>query len=546
MPPLICPDCGKIFSDSLAACPGCCCAAVTASPAKKARAPGVRFADRYELCALLADGPGGEIWKARDGAQPEDSPDAFVALRFLPPRITAAPRELSRLHRAFHKARRLSHPSIAQVYDFARGDEAEAIVSELVEGENLADYRRRNAENEPFPYDEACRVCFQAAEALDYAHGQSVYHQDIRPQNIVITPEGDVKLLYFGIAAEIRGPVPGMDGREAALARPYAAPEQWDGKPHRYESDQYSLAVVFYELIAGTRPFDNPDLAILRKMVAEDDPPMPAALPHEAVPAMRRALSKKPGKRFPGCEEMVEALAGPDIAEVDVEELEREVPLVVWDWLADYSLGLDMADAQGNTLMHYAARDGRLDVAKWLAGEGLPSDSASTEGYKPIHEAAANNHLEVLRWLEENGSGLDDVTEYGETPLELAANNNAVDVVGYLLDKGVDVAARNRDSGVQAIHAAALGGAVDALQLLFDRGAEVNAVSGGGLTPLDFASVVGPGSGRDCRAAEAWLREHGGGSGVSGDTKVFVNPNRQPEAKEDIAKGKSWWRRLFR
>jgi hypothetical protein len=149
------------------------------------------------------------------------------------------------------------------------------------------------------------------AEALDYAHRQKVIHRDIKPANIMVSGEADdVQLVDFGLAAAIRTSMSTVSGQrmETSGTRPYMAPEQWRGEEQDARTDQYALAVVAYELLAGRLLFESTDFGVLR-MCALNDPPSPVEDQPESVNrALMTGLAKRREERFGSCGELIDAI----------------------------------------------------------------------------------------------------------------------------------------------------------------------------------------------------------------------------------------------
>ena len=152
----------------------------------------------------------------------------------------------------------------------------------------------------------------QVAEALDYAHRRKIIHRDVKPANVMVAPDGTVKVLDFGLAAQIQTSLSRVSQVKYGTSGtgPYMAPEQWRGQYQDGASDQYALAVLAYELLAGRLPFENQDPLVLKHAVQEDPPPRIEALGDPAGSVLARGLAKERAARYGSCGEFVEALAG--------------------------------------------------------------------------------------------------------------------------------------------------------------------------------------------------------------------------------------------
>ena len=271
--------------------------------------------ERYRLDELIGRGGMASVWRATDTVLGRE-----VAVKRLHPGLLADEEHAERFRREALLVARLSHPNLVHLLD--RGEDAQGpyLVMELVEGENLKTLVRREGALAPA---EAARICAQVGRALAYAQSQGVVHRDIKAQNVLLTPDGAVKLADFGIARSIES-----DG-QASLTRTdmlvgsadYLSPEQADGRPVDARTDVYSLGIVLYECLTGALPFRGDGfVAVAMKHCAAPLPDPRAANP--AVPdwlaaCTVRAAAKAPADRYPDAARMVAALeAGPDGATV--------------------------------------------------------------------------------------------------------------------------------------------------------------------------------------------------------------------------------------
>jgi len=241
-----------------------------------------------------------------------------VALKTIHLYAIADPRERQemqdRLQREAQSAGRLSHPNIVTIYqigyaELQPGQTSAFLAMEFVPGANLAalmDTLRAG------PPQQIISVLRQAAAALDYAHSRGVIHRDIKPANLLLTPEGAVKIADFGVAKILTQTVT-MTG--TVLGSPaYMSPEQIKAEPIDGRTDQYSLAVVAYELFTGKKPFEAETLSSLVFKIAQQPPPpldnVPPHLASRIGPVLLRALAKDPASRYRTCAEFVDALEG--------------------------------------------------------------------------------------------------------------------------------------------------------------------------------------------------------------------------------------------
>ena len=213
------------------------------------------------------------------------------------------------MFREAQSAGKLSHPNIVTVYDVDEDGDTAYIAMELVEGRTLEQLLRKGPVRE---LALAASVLRQAAAALDYAHGRGIVHRDVKPGNLMLGPGGVVKIMDFGIA---RIGSSNLTQTGSVLGTPsYMSPEQVKGEELDGRSDQFSLGVVAYEMLAGQKPFPGENLtAVIYKIVSKEPPSLAAHCPDispELEAVVMRALSKNPDDRFADCEELAEAFEG--------------------------------------------------------------------------------------------------------------------------------------------------------------------------------------------------------------------------------------------
>ena len=270
---------------------------------------GEKIAGRYEVVEELGRGGMGIVYRCLDTTSGIE-----VAVKTLPPAVSHDPAEMEEVRENFRLVSKLIHQRIAAARSLERDpDSGEyVLVMECVDGVDLRSWRRKLGGT--VTAAQALPIIRQIAEALDYAHAAKVMHRDIKPSNIKVLPGDKVKILDFGLAAQIHSSLSRMSREYHGTSgtAPYMAPEQWRGKPQDARTDQYALAVLFYELLTGHPPFDNPDPSILRSAVLEEAPDRPDGIDNPVWKALVRALHKDRDKRFPSCVSFVESLAAPE------------------------------------------------------------------------------------------------------------------------------------------------------------------------------------------------------------------------------------------
>ena len=262
----------------------------------------------FQLLSQLGQGGQAQVWKARDRMG-----DRIVVVKLIPPEVPRAAGEMDRLRECFRKIHALHHQHICPVLLLDQDPRFGWYwVMQYVEGQTLRTYRAGYvAQHGSFPVAQVVKVLWPVAQALDYAHSQGIIHRDIKPENILVVGDAeDVQLVDFGLAAEIRTSLSRLSQvqMETSGTPPYMAPEQWRGDLQDAKTDQYALAVVAYELLAGRLPFDGANPSILRPCVLQEPPKPIQGLSEEINRALLRGLAKIPHQRFSTCQEFIKAI----------------------------------------------------------------------------------------------------------------------------------------------------------------------------------------------------------------------------------------------
>ncbi|MGY1822592.1 serine/threonine protein kinase [Geodermatophilus sp. SYSU D00079] len=256
---------------------------------------GTILAGRYEITAPIATGGMGEVWRARDRVL-----DRVVAAKVLRSEFTGDPSFVARFRNEARHTAALSHPNIASVYDYGeteddRGGQLAFLVMELVEGKPLVTILHEEGK---LPVDWTLHVLGQSADGLSAAHKAGVVHRDIKPGNLIVRPDGVVKLTDFGIARARDATPLTRTGMVVGTAQ-YLSPEQAQGFEVTAASDVYSLGVVGYECLTGGRPFDGTSqVAVALAHINRPPPPLPGNVPAPVRLLIERALAKDPADRF--------------------------------------------------------------------------------------------------------------------------------------------------------------------------------------------------------------------------------------------------------
>ncbi|MDG4551340.1 MAG: serine/threonine-protein kinase [Candidatus Contendobacter sp.] len=263
---------------------------------------------RYRVTGLLGRGAMGVVYLGHDTAI-----DRPVAIKTIHRRLLQGAEGvewLARFQREVRAAGRCLHPNIVTVFEYGEEENAPYIVMEYVQGRELRDYLK---ERKPLPLTNAVAVIIQVLRALGHAHASGVVHRDIKPGNIILLADGQVKVTDFGIARLETGI--GLTQNGMAVGTPgYMAPEQFRGEEADRRTDLYAAAVVLFELLTGVRPFDGRNASEMMYQVL-NEPPRQATVLNPQVPSgleavLSRALAKAPNDRFQDASAFIAALEG--------------------------------------------------------------------------------------------------------------------------------------------------------------------------------------------------------------------------------------------
>jgi tRNA A-37 threonylcarbamoyl transferase component Bud32 len=262
---------------------------------------------RYRIAGELGRGAMGIVYRATDPAI--GRPVAIKTIRIRDINDTRHRDKLrERLFREARSAGVLSHPNIVTIYDMDEVDGLAYIAMAYVNGPTL---EKILVSEKPLSGATMLRILRQAASALDYAHGRGIVHRDIKPANIMTDEDGAVKITDFGIAKITTAS--NMTETRTVVGTPnYMSPEQVQGLPIDGRSDQFSLAVIAYEILTGERPFMGEHLStVVYKIVAEqpsDAQRINTTLTPQIDAVLKRGLAKKPEDRYPSCANFIGAL----------------------------------------------------------------------------------------------------------------------------------------------------------------------------------------------------------------------------------------------
>jgi serine/threonine-protein kinase len=244
---------------------------------------------RYGLTDRIAIGGMGEVWKAKDGVL-----GRIVAVKILKEEYTGDPNFLQRFRAEARHTALLNHPGVANVFDYGEEEGSAFLVMELVPGEPLSNIIERQ---KTLDSDTVLNYIGQTARALAAAHAQGLVHRDVKPGNLMITPDNRVKVTDFGIA-RLADQVPLTATGQVMGTAQYLAPEQATGQTATGASDIYSLGIIGYECLAGRRPFTGESqIAIALAQVNDPPPSLPEAVPDPVQALVMSMLAKDPKDR---------------------------------------------------------------------------------------------------------------------------------------------------------------------------------------------------------------------------------------------------------
>jgi Tol biopolymer transport system component len=276
----------------------------------------------YELRGLIGSGGMGDVYRAFDPRLNRD-----VALKIVPDDLAADTRRRERFRREAHAIAALTHPHIVTVHSAEDLDGHLVLVMELVEGRTLADLIPAGG----LPLSRLVKIAVQIADGLGAAHDRGIIHRDLKPRNVMVTADGRVKVLDFGLA-KLRDPQDGSashhetaslweltgEGRIVGTAA-YMSPEQAEGRPLDHRTDLFSLGILLYEMATGERPFRGESVVSVLSSILRDVP-RPLAelnprLPREFTRIVRRCLAKDPDERYQSAKDL----------RLDLEDLRQEL-----------------------------------------------------------------------------------------------------------------------------------------------------------------------------------------------------------------------------
>jgi serine/threonine-protein kinase len=431
------------------------------------------YGGRYRLKSRIAIGGMGEVWQAHDEIILRD-----VAIKILKPEYMGDPGFLERFRTEARHAAMVDHEGIANVFDYGEDSGSAFLVMELVPGDSLAKILERDKKLDD---QKVLDIVAQTARALHEAHIAGLVHRDVKPGNLLITPSGEVKITDFGIARVADQVSLTATGQVMGTVQ-YLAPEQATGKPATPSTDIYSLGIVAYEALKGSRPFTGEtQMAIAMSQINDAPPPLPSDVSAEVAALVMSCLAKKPGGRPKNALELAEqaealltnaprrsnatrvmTTANPQVSQATtLIETQDEVdgkPPIIWPWIAMIVLMVIVA----GTIIFAMVRgpEPTSSPTPSQSASPTPSQSASpspspsptdpntvivlSSDIFGMNLDAATVYLQDLGLLVEPLEGLvvpaDDArvqTVYDATPLGTLAKGDTITLIYYIADQPV-------------------------------------------------------------------------------------------------------------
>jgi serine/threonine protein kinase/Tfp pilus assembly protein PilF len=290
---------------------------IAASLTKTIEAPieelttGSTFAKRYQIIEELGKGGMGRVYKALDKEVNEK-----IALKLIKPEIATDKKTIDRFRNELKLARKIGHKNVCRMYDLNREEGAYYITMEYVSGEDLKSFIRRSG---MLSIGKSITIAKQICEGLSEAHRLGVVHRDLKPQNIMIDSDGNVRIMDFGIARSLK--TKGITGSGIMIGTPeYMSPEQVEGKDVDQRSDVYSLGVIMYEMVTGQVPFAGETTLSVAVKHKTEAPPDPIEINDQVSKDLSRiilkCMEKEKGKRFQQAQDLL----------MELTQIERGIP----------------------------------------------------------------------------------------------------------------------------------------------------------------------------------------------------------------------------
>jgi len=488
----------------------------------------------YEILGELGRGAMGVVYHARDAAI--GRPVAIKVIRIDAGTSAEESGQLrQRLIREASVAGKIYHPGIVTVHQLGEEGSNVFIVMEFVEGSSL---ERLLTNNPRLERAWALDILAQVAVALDYAHKAGVVHRDIKPANLLVRSDGRVKIADFGIAKLTASATSGMTAAGVSIGSPaYMSPEQIQAAEIDGRSDQFALATIAFQMLAGRMPFKGTTAHTLMFQIVTADPfeaqPGDAPLSPSVRAVIARALAKKARDRFPDCASFIQELTNAAGAAVSASQTST-AKIATRDsksWMIAPIFGALLTLGLGGAGFYYFSHSKIPTPAPTpatvatstptpeptpeptptptpepppvkAADEVKPAPPVKRPAAEPasvpamsLFAAVTNGRVDVVKSLLAKGANINERDAEGATALMLASEGNAhlpfnLPLVQILIDARASLEARDAQ-GRTALHRAAAEGKTEVVGLLLDSGALINPKANDGATPLFYAVQFG-------------------------------------------------------
>jgi ankyrin repeat protein len=461
----------------------------------------------YQILGELGHGGMGVVYHGRDPAI--GRPVAIKIIRLDPGATAEQGAELrQRLIQEASSAGQLSHPGIVTIYQLGEEGSDVFVVMEFVKGDSL---HQILGEKIPLDRSRGLDMLRQIADALDYAHRSGIVHRDVKPANILVREDGCIKVADFGLAKMIQDHTRSLTAAGVSLGSPaYMSPEQVRAEQIDGRSDQFSLAIVAFQMFTGRLPFVGDTAhAVMFQIVSADPLTVQDAcghLPPGMTAALAKGLAKNADGRYPTCAAFVRELAEHAAASTAASEASTvkiaalppaqaavppqaaAVPQSKPPWLLIVILLLVVLLAAGGYWLNRSKRGA-------ASGSTAGTSATPVKPDPPLIKAIEEGRMDDVRSLIAKGADVNDTTQNGLTALMQAAMGSAylpdnAAVVKMLLEKKARVDAQDK-RGQTALHHAIAEGKPDAANVLLDAKANLNIKDAAGMTPLLAAIEYG-------------------------------------------------------
>jgi len=432
-----CPNCRTEIPEDTTICPACETSVPftettifipsgKATTAVREFKEGTVFARKYEIIAKLSSGGMGVVYRARDIKL-----NRHVALKFLLPKYTQEREAIGLFVKEAQSASILDHQNICTIHEIDQtSDGLMFIAMTYYLGETL----KERIKESPLSVEEALDIVIQIAQGMSIAHKNGIIHRDIKPANIIITDEGIIKIVDFGLA-KLADTVDTSETMEIVGTLAYMSPEQAQARVTGYETDVWSIGVLFYEMLTGRLPFMEQNVQSMIQAIVNKSPPFPRELNHnipiELEENILKCLQKRPESRFRSAESLFSSLIEvrkkleepppvfPEDRVFEREETERRLATVMQVNLLGYSRlmgGLDPEEASSylgeftkiswSVIRKYGGRTNKITGSNFTVYFGVPI------AIEDAPNKAVNAAIEIR-------NGLDDMNRKWKLPLNL-------------------------------------------------------------------------------------------------------------------------------